>query len=143
MLLPAAAPWAGNRVMATYELLKAMHVSCAFLSIAGFTLRGYWMITEDSRLRSRLTRVLPHLLDTLLLASAIGMLLVWQANPLATGWLSAKLAALLLYIGLGMVAFRFGTTRAVRISAFAAALFTAFYIVTVAYTKSSLGMFAL
>jgi uncharacterized membrane protein SirB2 len=129
--------------MATYELLKAMHVSCAFLSIAGFTLRGYWMITEDSRLRSRLTRVLPHLLDTLLLASAIGMLLVWQANPLATGWLSAKLAALLLYIGLGMVAFRFGRTPAVRISAFAAALFTAFYIVTVAYTKSPLGMFAL
>jgi hypothetical protein len=30
-----------------------------------------------------------------------------------------------------------------RISAFAAALFTAFYIVTVAYTKSPLGMFAL
>lgn len=129
--------------MANFELLKVVHVSCAFLSIAGFTLRGYWMIVEDPRLRSRFTRVLPHLLDTLLLGSAIAMLLVWQANPLAIGWLSAKIAALLLYIGLGMVAFRFGRTRTVRIAAFAMALLTAVYIVTVAYTKSPLGMLAL
>ena len=129
--------------MANFELLKVVHVSCAFLSIAGFTLRGYWMISEDPRLRSRLTRVLPHLLDTLLLGSAIGMLLVWRTNPLVIGWLSAKIAALLLYIGLGMVAFRFGRTPKVRIAAFAMALLTAFYIVTVAYTKSSRGMFAL
>lgn len=129
--------------MTNFELLKVVHVSCAFLSIAGFALRGYWMISEDPRLRSRLTRVLPHLLDTLLLGSAIGMLLVWHANPLAIGWLSAKIAALLLYIGLGMVAFRFGRPRTVRVAAFTMALLTAFYIVTVAYTKSPLGMFAL
>ncbi len=129
--------------MANFELLKVVHVSCAFLSIAGFSLRGYWMISEDPRLRSSLTRVLPHLLDTLLLGSAIGMLLVWRTNPLAIGWLSAKIAALLLYIGLGMVAFRFGRTPKARIAAFAMALLTAFYIVTVAYTKSPLGMFAL
>jgi uncharacterized membrane protein SirB2 len=129
--------------VANFELLKVVHVSCAFLSISGFTLRGYWLICDDPRLRARLTRVLPHLLDTLLLASAIGMLLVWHANPLAIGWLSAKIAALLLYIGLGMVAFRFGRTRAVRIATFSMALLTAFYIVTVAYTKSPLGIFAL
>jgi len=130
-------------LMATYELLKVMHVSCAFLSIAGFSLRGYWMITEDPRLRARPTRVLPHLLDTLLLASAIGMLLALRANPLAIGWLVAKIAALLLYIGMGMVAFRFGSTPTARTAAFAMALMTVFYIVTVAYTKSPLGMFAL
>ncbi len=123
-------------------MLKILHVSCAALSIAGFTLRGYWMIMDDPRLRSRFTRVLPHLLDTLLLASAIGMLVIWQANPLASEWLSAKIIALLLYIVLGMVAFRFGRTRSVRIVAFAMALLTVFYIVTVAYTKSPLGMLA-
>jgi uncharacterized membrane protein SirB2 len=129
--------------MAAYELLKVAHVSCAFLSVAGFTLRGYWMITEDPRLRARPARVLPHLLDTLLLGSAIGMLFLWQVNPLAIGWLGAKIAALLVYIGLGMVAFRFGRTPAVRTGAFVMALLTAFYILTVAYTKSPLGMFVL
>ena len=128
--------------MPNFELLKILHVSCAVFSIAGFTLRGYWMVIDDPRLRSRFTRVLPHLLDTLLLAAAIGMLFIWQANPLAIDWLSAKIIALLLYIVLGMVAFRFGRTRTVRIIAFAMALLTVFYIVTVAYTKSPLGMLA-
>jgi len=126
-----------------FEWLKLLHVGSALLSISGFALRGYWMIMDDPRLRSRLTRIVPHLLDTLLLASAIGMLIIWQANPLASGWLTAKIVALLLYIGLGMVAFRFGRTRPARIAAFAMALITAFYIVAVACTKSPLGMLAL
>jgi uncharacterized membrane protein SirB2 len=54
--------------------------------------------------------------------------------------LSAKLLALLLYIVLGMVAFRFGKTRSVRITAFVLALLMVAYIVSVAYTKSPLGL---
>lgn len=128
--------------MALFDTLKGLHIACAFLSISGFTLRGYWMITNNLRLRQRLTRVLPHMLDTLLLGSAIGMLVMWQANPLAIPWLSAKLIALLCYIGLGLVAFRFGTSRRVRATAFGLALLTAAYIVTVAYMKSPLGPLA-
>ena len=126
--------------MSNFELLKLVHMSCAFLSIGGFSLRGYWMITDNPRLRRRATRVLPHILDTLLLGSAIGMLVIWQMNPLALGWLSAKIIALLVYIGLGMVAFRFGRTQRVRMAAFGLALLTAGYIVAVAYTKSPLGV---
>ena len=124
--------------MSNFELLKLLHMSCAFLSIGGFTLRGYWMLTDNSRLRLRATRVLPHMVDTLLLGSAIGMLVIWQVNPLSLNWLSAKIIALLVYIGLGMVAFRFGATRRLRQVAFGLALLTAAYIVAVAYTKSPL-----
>ena len=126
--------------MSNFELLKLVHMTCAFLSIGGFSLRGYWMITDNPRLRRRATRVLPHILDTLLLGSAIGMLVIWQMNPLVLGWLSAKIIALLVYIGLGMVAFRFGRTQRVRMAAFGLALLTAGYIVAVAYTKSPLGV---
>jgi uncharacterized membrane protein SirB2 len=122
------------------ELLKALHVASALLSISGFALRGYWMISDNPRLRSRLTRILPHLLDTLLLGSAIGMLVLWQANPFKLPWLVAKIIALLVYITLGMVAFRFGKTRRVRTAAFGMALLTAIYIVVVAVTKSPLGL---
>ena len=41
----------------------------------------------------------------------------------------------LVYIGLGMVAFRFGATRQMCRVAFGLALLTAAYIVAVAYTK--------
>ena len=123
-----------------FEALKLVHVSSAFASITGFALRGYWMITDNPLLRHRLTRILPHIIDTLLLGTALGMLLVWQANPFELDWLRAKIIALLAYIGLGMVALRFGKTKTVRYGAFALALVAAGYIVSVAYTKSALGL---
>ncbi|MBP6725159.1 MAG: SirB2 family protein [Halioglobus sp.] len=126
----------------SFEWLKLLHAGSALLSISGFALRGYWMLTGNPRLRSRPARVLPHILDTLLLASAIGMLVMWQANPFEFSWLSAKIAALLCYIGLGMVAFRFGKTRRVRVIAFGMALLVAAYIVAVAFLKSPWGPLA-
>jgi uncharacterized membrane protein SirB2 len=119
-----------------FPLLKLLHVSCALLSIGGFTLRGYWFFTHNHRFAMRSTRVLPHVVDSLLLASAIGMLLIWGMNPLASAWLSAKIVALLAYIVLGMIAFRFGRSRGQRLLAFSMALLAAGYIVAVAVTHS-------
>ena len=128
--------------MIPYDVLKLTHVSCAFLSIAGFTLRGYWMATDNPHLQHRLAKVLPHLLDTLLLGSAIAMLVAMRLSPLAAPWLMAKIIALLLYIGLGMVALRFGKTRGTRVAAWLLALGTAGYMVSVAYSKSPWGILA-
>jgi uncharacterized membrane protein SirB2 len=138
--LPRVHPRGKEEIVSNFEWLKILHMSCAFLSIGGFSVRGYWMFSDNSRLRQRATRVLPHVLDTLLLGSGIGMLVMWQLNPFTLSWLSAKIIALLVYIGLGMVAFRFGTTRRVRLVAFGLALLSAAYIVAVAYTKSPLGI---
>ena len=122
-----------------FEGLKLVHVVSAILSISGFALRGHWMLTNDPRLTRRLAKVLPHVIDTFLLGSAVGMLLLWNTNPFQYGWLSAKIIALLLYIALGLVALRFGRTRRVRAAAYGMALFTAGYIVSVACTRSALG----
>lgn len=123
--------------------LKFIHVSCAFISIAGFALRGYWMLVDSALLQRRLTKVLPHIVDTLLLSSAILLLVTWRLSPLEVPWLSAKIIALLVYIALGMIALRFGKTRTQRGWAYLAALVTAGYMVTVAYTKSPLGFLQL
>jgi uncharacterized membrane protein SirB2 len=122
-----------------FEALKHLHMGCAFLSIAGFTLRGYWMLIDSPALRRRPVKVLPHMIDTLLLASAVGMLLIWQLSPLQSDWIIAKIIALLVYIGLGMVALRFGKSRKTRVNAWLLALLAAAYIVSVAYSKSPWG----
>ena len=57
-----------------YLALKYFHIACVVLSGAGFALRGWWSITGSPRLRARLTRILPHIVDSCLLASAIGNL---------------------------------------------------------------------
>ncbi len=125
-----------------FAWLKLAHVGSALLSVSGFALRGYWMISGNTLLQHRLTRVLPHVVDTVLLASAIGMLVVWQASPLQLPWLIAKIVGLVAYIGLGLVALRLGRTRQVRMTAYILALATAAYILTVAYSKSPLGFWA-
>jgi uncharacterized membrane protein SirB2 len=125
--------------MTPFEWLKWTHISCAFLSITGFTLRGYWKLTANPRLQRRSAKILPHCIDTLLLGSALGMLVIWQTSPLAFDWLVAKLLALLAYIVLGMIALRFGRQVGTRAAAYILALLSAGYIVSVAYTKEVTG----
>lgn len=128
--------------MTLFAALKLLHMGCAFASISGFALRGYWLLSGNPLLRTPPARILPHCIDTLLLASALGMLVIWGVSPLALGWLSAKLAALLLYIALGMVALRFAKTRKAQCTAWLLALACAGYILSVAYTKQPLGPLA-
>ena len=128
--------------MTLFGVLKLIHMGCAFLSIAGFTLRGYWMLTGSAMLRRRLAKRLPHVIDTLLLGTAIGMLFIWRVSPFEVNWLTAKIVALLVYIGLGMVALRFGRSRKVRVNAWLLALATVLYIVSVAYSKTPMGFLA-
>ena len=96
------------------------------------------MLRDSPLLRARWIRVVPHIIDTTLLASAIALAVILRQYPLAVGWLTAKLLALLCYIGLGMIALRFGRTRGVRLLAWLAAQGVFFYIVAVALTHNPL-----
>lgn len=111
--------------------------------MAGFALRGYWMAVDNPLLQHRVAKVLPHVVDTLLLGSALALLFVLHLSPLTQPWLSAKIIALLLYIGLGMVALRFGQSNTTKVCACLLALLTAGYMVSVAYSKNPLGFLQL
>jgi len=125
-----------------YLALKWVHVACAILSISGFSLRGILMLFESPLLATRFARVAPHVVDTVLLASALWLSALIGQYPFAEGWLTAKLLALIAYIALGSVALKRGRSKAVRAAAFALALGTALYIVSVALTRNPLGFLA-
>jgi len=57
-----------------YTALKGLHVGCAAISLALFVLRGVWRMTAPERLARRWVRIVPHAVDSVLLASAIGAL---------------------------------------------------------------------
>lgn len=122
-----------------YLLLKQFHIACAILSIAGFAVRGALMLRESPLLRSRFARIAPHVVDTVLLASAVA--LAWQSGqyPFAQSWLTAKVFALVAYIFLGALALKRGRSKPLRAAAFALALTTVLYIVSVALTRNPLG----
>lgn len=126
-----------------YELLKTVHVICAVVTISGFTLRGLWMLAESPLLDRKLTRIAPHVVDTLFLLSGIFMLVIAGLNPFGQPWLLAKFIALLAYIVLGMVAIRRGRTKNTRAVAFVAALAVFGYVIGVGMARSPASWFAL
>ncbi|MEX0741948.1 MAG: SirB2 family protein [Phycisphaeraceae bacterium] len=108
--------------MSTYLLLRAFHITCAVLSAGGFLLRGLWMLADSPLLRHRLARVLPHVIDTLLLASAIALVIMSGFYPLTTSWINIKLVLLVVYIVFGSIALKRGRSRRLRAAAFVLAL---------------------
>lgn len=93
------------------------------------------MLADSALLQARMTRILPHINDTLLLASAIWLVVVTRQYPLVVGWVTIKIGLLLLYIGFGTMALKRGKTRQSRTAFFAAALLTVAGIFVVALTK--------
>ncbi len=124
--------------MNAYFFLKNTHVTCVVLSYALFFMRGVWMMRESMLLQRRWVRILPHVVDTVLLLSAFAMAMVIRQYPFVDHWLTAKVLGLVVYIGLGMIALRRGRTRRIRIIAWFAAQAVFFYIVAVALTRSPL-----
>jgi uncharacterized membrane protein SirB2 len=121
-----------------YAALKAIHVGAVATSYALFVLRGVWMVRESALLQARLARIVPHVVDTMLLASAIALAIMTRQYPFVSGWLTAKILALVLYIALGVVALKRGRSKRVRIAAWLAAQGVLLYIVTVAFTRDPL-----
>jgi uncharacterized membrane protein SirB2 len=119
----------------SYLAIKAIHITCVAASGSFFLLRGIWMWRDAALLQRPWVKIAPHLIDTLLLASAVLLAVMSGQYPIAQAWLSAKVLALLLYIVLGAIALKRGKTKTVRITAFIAALVVFAYIVSVAVSK--------
>lgn len=119
-----------------YIALKHIHVAAAIASLSLFVLRGFLMLAESPALRGRALRIVPHIVDTLLLAAGVGLAYLLRQVPGVSEWFTAKLLALVLYIALGSIALKRGRSKGVRALAFAAALLVFAYIVGVAFHKN-------
>lgn len=122
--------------MVDYLAVKTLHLTCAVFSISLFLLRGVLQLRSKPWRRWPLLRVAPHLVDTVLLSSAVW--LAWRSGqyPLQQDWLTAKVLALPAYILLGMRALGDSTPKSQRLAFFVAALLSVAYIVGVALTHS-------
>ena len=122
--------------MNTYLALKYTHLAAVVISGSLFLLRGTWMMAGSAALRQRWVRITPHVVDTVLLVSALALAVTLGFKPGDHPWIQAKLAGLVVYIVLGLFALRLGKTRAVRIAAFSGAVLVFAYMVGVALTKN-------
>lgn len=125
-----------------YFTLKSLHVSLALVSGALFALRAFWSVTGSSRLKHPWVRVLPHLIDTLLLAAGLALMVLSAQWPHQTPWLAAKLTALLAYIGVGRLAMRRAASVRTRALSACLALMIFLYMLGSAHRHSVLSWLA-
>src|SRR5262245_17511265 len=100
-----------------YLAVKLVHQAAVTLSITGFFFRGAAALAGARWVASRAARTVPHLVDTVLLLSALTLAWMLRVTPGQAPWLAAKIAGLFLYVALGVVALRPGRTLAVRATA--------------------------
>lgn len=122
-----------------FVALLYIHVGSVCISGGFFTLRAGWMLADSGYLQRRWVKVLPHVVDSALLASAVGLAMILHQYPFVQAWLTAKVLALVAYIGLGTVGLKRGRTKRIRVCSCVAALAVFAYIITVALAHDPRG----
>jgi len=120
-----------------YSALKHAHIGIAYLSILLFIIRFALFKFKPAFKSNKLLKILPHIIDTLLLIFAIWLCTIISQYPLTDHWLTAKVIGLIAYIGFGTVAIKQG-----KIWAFVAALASFAYIFGAAKSHSALSFFS-
>lgn len=122
-----------------YFAIKHLHVTAAVLSILFFVVRAYWSVSGSALLQRRVVKILPHVIDTVLLVC--GVILAAMIGP-EQPWILAKIIALIAYIGVGTIAIKRGKTPRTRGYAAIVAVAIFFYIVGVALAHNPLSWLA-
>lgn len=123
----------------SYMALKHAHMMFALISIVLFMLRAWIAVPSPARIKSKVLKVLPHIIDTLLLILGVWLAVMMKYNPMGNSpWLAAKIIGLVLYIIVGTIAIKRGKTTRQRLIATLAAIVIFAYIYGAAVTKSPL-----
>ena len=92
--------------------LKSIHITLVIISIGSFVLRYLGKRWGAGFASWRSAKIIPHIVDTLLLASGISLAWLYRLSPLDAPWLLSKLLLIVVYILLGVAAMR--TTPSAR-----------------------------
>lgn len=123
-----------------YTEVRLVHIWSVVLSGSLFALRGLALNLGAAWPRAAPLRYFSYTIDTVLLTAALMLMTVVQQYPLVHTWLTVKVLLLVVYIGLGIFAFRTRRGRAVRLGAWLAALAVFGFIVSVARAHDPLGV---
>lgn len=117
------------------SFVRNLHVFLAYATVAGFLLRAVWAYSGSPLLRAKPVRILPHVIDTVLLLCGLA-LVFGLGHSLGSAWLLAKLAALVAYIGFGVLTLR-ATSAGLRTLGVTGALVSIGYLFAVAHAQNA------
>src|SRR5476649_1583594 len=121
----------------TYVWIKNLHL----LTITLFVLRFFWKWAGSAMMQKRWVKVVPHVVDTLLLLSGISLIFITHFYPFSPQgtWLTEKLFGVIIYIALGFVALsKRPISQKTRWLAFILSLACLYLVLKLALTKMPL-----
>lgn len=124
-----------------FMAFKHLHMTVAILSVLFLILRFAYGMRSAAHLNKAWLRVLPHVVDGLLILSVIGMLATLGITPFSAPWLTEKLVAFILYVTfsvLTLLALRGRIHRSMSIPAFSLAVVSWLWLIHVATSKIAL-----
>ncbi|MDA3914797.1 SirB2 family protein [Oleiagrimonas sp.] len=129
-------------MLALYSPVKWIHVSAVLMSGCLFAWRGVMVQAGRERMAGRRgIRWLSYGIDSVLLIAGVVLVAILPHAMFSNGWLSAKLALLVVYIILGSLALKRARTQAWKRIFFVAALLVYVSMIGIARTHSPLGWF--
>ncbi|MBZ9610127.1 SirB2 family protein [Rheinheimera maricola] len=117
-----------------YMAYKHFHLLMVVLSVSFLLVRYAMSLKPAAMLQTKFFKIAPHVIDTLLLVSAVLLMIALQQYPFFHAWLTEKFLAVLAYIALGVMAFK-GRTGLIRWICFLGALGWLGLVLRVAITK--------
>jgi uncharacterized membrane protein SirB2 len=124
-----------------YAEIRLVHIAAVLASGALFFVRGI-VLAWGARKLTALLRYLSFAIDTVLLTAGVMLTTIVRQYPFVDAWLTTKVLLLVLYVALGLIAFRSGRTPAIRVGSCVAALVVYGFIISVAHAHNPLGIFA-
>lgn len=122
-------------------MAKHIHLTIIVISVSLFIIRFVMLLRESDLLQNKVLKIVPHVIDTGLLASAVWLVTM---SPMVNvdGWLASKIIGLLLYIVSGLFAFKWAKNNRMRILGFLSAMIWLSVTFGVAFSKQALSFLA-
>jgi len=116
----------------SYIVLKQLHLSCIMLTFLLFNFRVIGHLFSATWVRQKWLRVVPHGVDTILLATGILLAIKLQQYPFIDAWLTVKFFALIAYIIFGSLTLKHATSWQTQLLSYIASLLAFAYLVSTA-----------
>jgi uncharacterized membrane protein SirB2 len=123
-----------------YIALKHLHLTFVALALIIFFVRGILLCINSPLLAKKWLKITPHIINTIMLVSGVVLAVNLGMKPGEHPWLMAKITGLVLFIILGVGAFKVRSPLLQK-TLWVAALVLFAYIISVALTKNPLGFF--
>lgn len=93
-----------------YTGIKHFHLLLIGLSVGLFLIRFILSEMKSPILQKKWLKILPHIVDTLLIVSAVTLCVLIEQYPFVNAWVTEKLLALLLYVFMVTLALKMART---------------------------------